>query len=69
VRRLCFFGLARNWWEGLDGRVPIAPASNRASACTSPSPLAAPDTRTTLSTRLNSGRRFAVPRCVGGLPF
>jgi hypothetical protein len=68
VRRLCFW-ISKELVEGLDGGVPIAPASNRASACTSPSPLAAPDTRTTLSTRLNSGRRFAVPRYVGGLPF
>ena len=48
--------------------VPVAPASNSASACTKPNPLAAPDTRTTLSTRLNSGKRFVLPRYVGAGP-
>jgi hypothetical protein len=42
--------------------IPIAPASSNASACTNPNPLAAPETSTTLSTRLNSGSRFVVPR-------
>jgi len=42
--------------------VPVAPASKSASACTKPSPLAAPDTRTTLPARLNSGNRLAVAR-------
>ena len=51
------------------GGVPVAPASNSASACTSPSPLAAPETRTTLSTRLNSGKRFVVPKYDGVLPL
>lgn len=41
-------------------RPPIAPASRRASAWTSPRPLAAPDTITTFPERLNSGRREAV---------
>lgn len=49
------------------GKIPVAPASNNASACTSPRPRAAPDTRTTLSTRLNSGRRLVVPRYVGAV--
>jgi hypothetical protein len=44
------------------GEVPVAPASKRASAWTSPRPRPAPDTKTTLSTRLNSGRRLVVPR-------
>jgi len=38
----------------------MAPASSSASAWTRPSPRAAPETRTTLSARLNSGRRFGV---------
>jgi hypothetical protein len=42
--------------------IPVAPASSNASACTNPNPLAAPETSTTLSTRLNSGSRFVVPR-------
>ena len=50
------------------GEVPVAPASSSASACTSPRPRAAPDTITTLSMRLNSGRRFVVPRYVGVVP-
>lgn len=41
---------------------PVAPASSRASACVRPKPLAAPDTSITLSARLNSGSRFALPR-------
>ncbi len=49
--------------------IPMAPASNKASACTNPNPLAAPETSTTLSTRLNSGRRFVVPRYAGVLPL
>jgi hypothetical protein len=44
---------------------PIAPASSNASACTNPNPRPAPVTRTTLPSRLNSGRRFAVPRYGG----
>ena len=48
------------------GGIPVAPASNNASACTNPRPRAAPLTSTTLSTRLNSGSRFVVPRYVGG---
>jgi hypothetical protein len=48
--------------------VPIAPASKSASACTKPNPLAAPETSTTLSTKLNSGKRFVVPRYVGAGP-
>ena len=36
--------------------LPVAPASSNASACTRPSPLAPPDTTTTLSFKLNSGR-------------
>lgn len=51
------------------GGVPVAPASNSASACTSPNPLAAPETRTTLPTRLNSGKSFVVPRYEGVLPL
>lgn len=45
--------------------IPVAPASNNASACTSPNPRAAPDTSTTLSARLNSGSRLLVPVYVG----
>lgn len=45
--------------------LPIAPASKSASAWTSPRPRAAPLTRTTLPTRLNSGNRFAVPTYPG----
>ena len=40
----------------------MAPASSNASAWVSPSPRAAPDTKMTLSVRLNSGSRFVVPR-------
>jgi len=40
---------------------PLAPASSRASACVSPSPRAPPEISTTLSTRLNSGRRLSDP--------
>jgi hypothetical protein len=47
------------------GNLPVAPASNNASACTNPNPLAAPLTNTTLSTKLNSGSLFVVPRYVG----
>lgn len=53
----------------LERSLPVAPASNNASACTNPSPLAAPETRTTLSTRLNSGSRLVVPRYVGVFPL
>jgi len=49
--------------------VPVAPASNRASACTNPSPLAAPETSTIFPVKLNSERRLVVPRKVGIEPF
>jgi len=42
--------------------VPVAPASSKASACVNPNPRAAPDTKITLSVRLNSGSPFVVPR-------
>lgn len=48
---------------------PVAPASSSASACVSPNPLAAPETSTTLSTRLNSGNLLVVPRKVPGSTF
>ncbi len=38
--------------------LPVAPASNSASACTKPNPLAAPLTSTTLLAKLNSGSRL-----------
>lgn len=38
-------------WEG--EKLPVAPASSRASACVSPSPRPAPDTRMTLLAKLN----------------
>lgn len=49
---------------------PVAPASSKASAWTNPRPLPAPDTKTTLPPRLNSGSRFAVPKftCAGLTP-
>lgn len=40
----------------------MAPASRSASAWTRPRPRAAPDTITTSPSRLNSGRREAVPK-------
>lgn len=48
--------------------IPVAPASNSASACTNPRPLAAPDTSTTLPSKLNSGSRLVVPRYIGAGP-
>lgn len=50
---------------GIGRNLPVAPASRRAPDCANPSPPAPPETRTTWSTRLNSGRRFVVPRNVG----
>lgn len=61
--------MSRGGVRGLLLLLPVAPASSKASACTNPKPLAAPDTSTTLSTRLNSGRRFVVPRYVDGSPL
>jgi hypothetical protein len=52
-----------NIWKWKD-EVPIAPASSKASACTNPSPRAAPETSTTFPAKLNSDRRFVVPRNV-----